>query len=44
LEFEHTAGAHVALGAVHGDVHIALRAHDDDVAGIDGVRCRRREQ
>jgi hypothetical protein len=29
---------------LHGDVHFAAHADDDDVAGIDGERRRCREQ
>ena len=41
---EHAARAHRARGAVHGDVHFALQARDDDVAGVERERRGRREQ
>ena len=37
-QFEHGAGAHRRGRAVHGDVHFALDAVDDDVAAVDGER------
>ena len=43
-QLEHGAGAHRALGALHGDVHFALHARDDDVAGVERVRRGRAEQ
>jgi hypothetical protein len=42
-QLEDGTGAHRARRALHGDVHLALRADHEDVAGIERERRRRGE-